>query len=78
MPSGPRQLLPVELDAFITQRYSVVAARPLQAGTVIQTDMLKVKVAPAGVGPHLLGWLCGKKLLFDLPQDSPLTFGVVE
>ena len=77
-PSGPRQLLPLELETFGNQRYSLVTARPLKAGTTIQADMLKVKAALSGVSPQLLSWLQGKKLLFDLPVDAPITFGVVD
>jgi sialic acid synthase SpsE len=77
-PSGPRQLLPVELETFADERCAVVAARPLKAGTTIQADMLTVKAALNGLSPQLLSWLEGKRLLFDLPLDAPITFGVVD
>jgi N,N'-diacetyllegionaminate synthase len=77
-PAGPRQLLPVELETFTDQRCSLVTARPLKAGTTIQADMLTVKAALHGVSPQLLSWLEGKRLLFDLPLDAPITFGVVD
>ena len=77
-PSGPRQLLPVELESFTNQRCSLVAAGSLKAGTTIQADMLKVKVALSGIGPQLISWVQGKRLLFDLAVDEPITFGVVD
>jgi sialic acid synthase SpsE len=77
-PCGPRQLFSVELDAFTNQRCSVVTARALKAGTTIQADMLTIKAPLRGVGPHLLSWLHGKRLLYDLPADAPITFGVLE
>jgi sialic acid synthase SpsE len=77
-PTGPRQLLPVELEFYTNQRCSLVAARPLKAGTTLQADMLKVKAALSGVGPQLLSWVQGKRLLFDLAMDAPITFGVVD
>jgi sialic acid synthase SpsE len=78
IPSGPRRLLPVELETFTDQGRSLVAARPLKAGTPIQPDMLKIKAPLRGVSPQLLSWLRGKRLLYDLPADAPITFGVVE
>jgi N,N'-diacetyllegionaminate synthase len=75
---GPRQVLPVELDMFAEQGCSLVSARPLKAGTSIQPDMLKVKAASQGVGPHLISWLQGKRLLYDIPADAPITFGIVK
>jgi sialic acid synthase SpsE len=78
MVSGPRRLLPVELATFTDQGCSLVAARQLKAGTAIQPDMLKIKAPLRGVSPQLLSWLRGKRLLYDLPADAPITFGVVE
>lgn len=75
---GPRRLFPIELESFKNQRCSLVAARSLKAGTTLQADMLKVKAALSGIGPQLLSWLEGKRLLFDLPVDTPITFGVVD
>jgi hypothetical protein len=40
--------------------------------------MLKVKVASNGLSPHLLVWLTGRMLLFDISEDSPVTFGVID
>jgi N,N'-diacetyllegionaminate synthase len=77
-PSGPRQLFPVELESLTIHRRSLVAARPLKAGTPIEPDMLKIKAPLRGVSPQLLSWLQGKRLLYDLPADAPITFGVVE
>jgi N,N'-diacetyllegionaminate synthase len=76
--SGPRRLLPVELETFTNDGRSLVAARPLKAGTPIEPDMLKIKAPLRGVSPQLLSWLRGKRLLYDLPADAPITFGVVE
>jgi sialic acid synthase SpsE len=76
--SAPRRLLPAELEAFAEQRFSLVAARPLKAGTTIEADMLKVKAPLRGISPQLLSWLQGKRLLYDLPADAPITFGIVD
>ncbi len=77
-PPGPRQLLPVELETFTNQRCSLVAARPLKAGTIIRADMVKVKRPVRGISPQLLSRLEGRRLLYDLSVDAPITFGVVE
>jgi sialic acid synthase SpsE len=77
-PVGPRQVLPPELEAFAEGRAALVAARDLQSGAVLAWDMLAAKAPLRGVSPALVDLFVGRKLLYDVPADAPITFGMVD
>lgn len=72
---GPRRVLPGELDAYQEGRKALVAVRDLPAGTLLGPGMLVAKAPHRGLSPRLLPRLMGKRLLYDLPADRPVTFG---
>ena len=77
-PVQGRRVLDVEVDTLDSSRVSLVAARDLPAGTILRAEMVNVKAPHRGISPALLTRMVGKKLLYDLPADSPITFGLVE
>jgi len=77
-PVEPREILPTELEAFATERAALVATRHLRTGSVLAPDMLTAKSPLRGVSPALVDLFVGKKLLYDVPADAPITFGMVE
>lgn len=57
---------------------SVVAARDLEAGRVLEPDDLALKKPGGGLPPTALGWLAGKRLRRTLRADEALREGDVE
>jgi sialic acid synthase SpsE len=78
--SGPaeKQVFPQELDSFDDERRSVVAATDIPQGAVLTRDMLTTKAPLRGLTPSLLPRLVGRKALYDIRKDDPITFGLVE
>jgi N-acetylneuraminate synthase len=77
-PLEGRRVLDVEMEAFTNLRVSLVAAKDLQAGTPLRPDLVTARAPLRGLSPRLLPRLLGKRLLYDLPQGAPITFGMVE
>jgi len=57
---------------------SVVASRPLEAGTTLARDDLALKKPGGGLGPDRLEELLGRRLRRDLPADAVLAEADVE
>ena len=75
---SPVQMLPEEMDALDQQRASLVAARPIPRGTRITPAMLTLKAPARGVSSNLLPVVEGREALYDIAQDEPITFGLVD
>ena len=67
---GVKRPMPSEADVARVTRRSVVAARPLQRGTVLTRDMLAIKRPGTGIPPAELPKLVGRVLLRDLAADE--------
>ena len=75
----PRQeVMPCEALAHDEERKSVVAATDIRSGTILKREMLVCKAPLRGLTPNLIPFLIGKKVLYDLKWDDPITFGVIE
>ena len=74
----PRILLPEELANAEGQQASLAAAQDLDAGVTLEESMLSVKLATSGVRPGLIDRIVGRRLAYDVPADTPITFGVLE
>ena len=72
------QTLPEEMDLLDQQRASLVAARLIPRGTRITPDMLVLKAPARGLSPDLLPIVEGREALYDIAQDEPITFGLVD
>ena len=57
---------------------SLVAARSLQAGTVLEKDMLTAKRPGEGIAPYRIIEVLGKKLLRNLAEDEQLGWEILE
>lgn len=68
---------PEEMDELERERPGVVAAIPILRGTVITREMLTLKPPARGLSPRLLPLLEGRRALYDIPEDEPITFGMV-
>ena len=55
-------------------RKSLVAARPLAAGTVLTEALIAIKRPGTGLTPAMLGTLVGRTLRQDVAADAVLTF----
>jgi sialic acid synthase SpsE len=76
-PVKERRLLDIELETFASQRVSLVAARNIPAGTILERDLLAIRACLNGVSPRLMTDLVGKKALYDLQEGTPITFAMV-
>lgn len=71
---GIKKPMPGEADVARVARRSVVAARPLQRGTMLTEDMLAVKRPGTGIPPAELPRLLGRYLARDLQADEVITW----
>jgi sialic acid synthase SpsE len=76
--SPPRVAMQSELGSAEEPRACLVAAYDLVAGESLGESMLSVKLAPDGIHPKFAESLIGRRLAYDVPTDSPLTFGFIE
>lgn len=67
-----------DLDLVDEQRPSLVAARPIRRGETLTVEMLAVKPPYRGLSPGSVGRVVGRRALYDLAQEEPITFGVIE
>jgi sialic acid synthase SpsE len=73
-----KRLFPLEVDAFDYHRRSVVAAVDIPKGAVLTREMLATKAPLRGLTPRLMPHLIGKRALYSIRKDEPVTFGLVE
>jgi sialic acid synthase SpsE len=55
----------------------LVAARDLPAGKTLREEDLAVKPPFRGLTPRQVSFIVGKQLLYDLKEDDPITFAVL-
>ena len=75
---SPRILLPIELESDEDCHPALVASSDLPAGVTLDESMLSVRLATHGVGPRLLDQVVGRRLAYELPADTPISFAVME
>jgi len=64
-------------ENFTLARRSLIAARDLPAGTVIEPEMLRVKRPGSGIAPKHFDLVVGRTLRADVGADDVLTWEVV-
>ena len=57
---------------------SVVAAKDIVRGEIIGENMLAIKPTSRGLASKFATILLGKKALYDIQKDEPITFGLVQ
>ena len=72
------EITEVEQPARRHARRSVVARRPLQAGTILASDDLDYKRPGHGIAPAEAPALIGKRLLKNVDYDAIITPDMVE
>ncbi|QNI72331.1 N-acetylneuraminate synthase family protein [Synechococcus sp. NOUM97013] len=70
MGSSDKRVLSSELISMKKQRKSIVAARDLAKGRIIEISDLALKVPDEGLKPYLIDNLIGKTLKVDLLEDD--------
>jgi sialic acid synthase SpsE len=75
---GAREPLPGEQDLIDQDRVSIVASRSIPRGTVLTRDMLALKAPGSGLSPRFIEMIEGRATLYDIPQGTFLTFGVID
>lgn len=68
-----RRLSPQEIEMRNVFRRSIVAARPIAAGTIIQMEDLDYKRPGTGLTPNLNKTLLGRKAAHDIAKDALLS-----
>ena len=76
--NGELVCLDSERKARNNARRSLVAARNLRKGEVITSDMLTWKRPGTGITVDKYDSLIGKKISFDIPEDTILQFDMIE
>lgn len=66
-----------ELEVRDCARRSLVSARPITRGEVIDVSMLAIKRPGTGLAPQLLTVIAGRTAQRDIPADTPLTWDMI-
>ncbi len=69
---------PEELDQQEAKRLSLAAARHLRRGETLSEDCFKIKQGTGGISANLIKQLTGCKLLYDLEENEPVSFGLLD
>ena len=75
---GTRDPAPEELDAIEQDRVTIVASRAIPRGTILDRGMLTFVARGPGLPPRLLSFVDGRRAIYDIPQGTPVTFGLIE
>jgi len=73
-----QEVQPCEAFTHDEERKSIVAAADIDAGTILKREMLACKAPLRGLTPNFIPYLIGKKAVYDLKRDDPITFGMIE
>ena len=72
--SAVKRMTSAEAEMFRLGRRSLVAARPLRAGTAVQRADIAVKRPGYGIEVHHLELLAGRRPVRDIAEDEVLTW----
>lgn len=75
---GIKRPQPSELDTARVARRSIIAARPITAGTVIDATMLTMKRPGTGLKPKEIGKLLGKTAQCDIKENTLISLDDVK
>lgn len=67
-----------DLDRMDDLRPSLVATRWIRRGETLTAEMVACKVPFRGLSPSLLPLVLGRRVLYDIARDEPITFGVID
>lgn len=76
--SGELTCLDSEKVSRLNARRSIVAGTMISKGTIISKEMVTFKRPGTGISPSDLNKLIGKKAKKDIPEDTTLTWDMVE
>lgn len=75
---GRKEPVSCEAATALVSRKSLVAARPIRAGTMITRELIVMKCPGSGLPPAMLGRIVGRAATQDIPADALLSLGMVE
>ncbi len=78
MGTGSLGMTEVESQVRSASRRSVVAARDVEAGTVLTASMLLVKRPGTGLSPQEIPLLLGRRVTVDIERDAAVTWDMVQ
>lgn len=73
-----KRLMPTELQVFDNRRGSIYAAKAIQKGQKLDESSMVIKAPLRGLTPRFTDLLIGAKALYDINEDEPITFGLVD
>ncbi len=76
--TGPKTIKPHELIMYDNRRGSLYAGCDIKKGSTLTRDMVRVKAPLRGLTPRFASMIDGAKALYDLKEDDPITFGVID
>ncbi|RJR38293.1 MAG: N-acetylneuraminate synthase [Desulfobacteraceae bacterium] len=76
--SVEKRVQPEEVENIKSMRRSLMAARPLHAGTILRPEDITAKRPGTGLPPTRIGEFLGKRLNRDLDEEDLLSPGMVE
>ena len=76
--NGARRILHCEIEELDQERPGLFAARDIKAGEAICPEMLEIKSPGRGLTPRLMDVVIGRKALYDIKGEDPITFGLIE
>ena len=75
---GRKEPASCEAVTAAVSRKSIVAARPIRAGTLITSELIAMKCPGSGLPPAMLGQIVGRAATQDIPADALLSLDMVE
>lgn len=74
---GRKEPAASELNTAAAARRSLVAARPIRAGSELTRDVITVKRPGTGLPPAMLARVVGRRAKQDIPEDTVLTMDML-
>lgn len=77
MGDGVKRIMPSEMETVRSLRRSVFSAIDIEAGTVLEEEMMTVKSPGTGILPKYLPLVVGRVARRDIARDFPITWDAV-
>jgi N,N'-diacetyllegionaminate synthase len=75
--NGVKRSMPSEENTKDVARKSLVAAYPLESGTIVNEDMIAIKRPGKGISPPELKYLVGRELKRDVMEDELFSWEIL-
>jgi N,N'-diacetyllegionaminate synthase len=75
--SGKKEPSGSEANTALVARKSLIAARPIAAGSTLSEDMIVIKRPGTGIKPSMLQEVMGRSVRVDIEEDSVITLDML-